>query len=107
MRRAQSAVETMLLMPLMGVVFVALYYLWSICWAAQNAHLHAREGVLHGDAYQTSSNTSVSDTPFDGTNYKKAEDTSFSFSATTTDKSIPGPNSEGDDISVTAVIKSD
>lgn len=110
MRRAQSAVETMLLMPLMGAVFVCMYYLWSICWASENSHLFAREAVLHGDTYLSQNKRSSAATPssglFSGNNYEKAESTSFSFSATADDESIPGPNSSGDSISVTAYIKS-
>ena len=42
-RRGQSAVETMMMMPILALVIVALYYLWSIAFAAQNVHLRARE----------------------------------------------------------------
>jgi hypothetical protein len=87
-------------------MIVALYYLWSIAWAAQNAHLRARETVLHGCAY-LKSNCESGSTPFGTNNYNKADSTSFNFSATSTDESIPGFSESGESISVTATITSD
>ena len=106
--RGQSAVETMLLMPLMVLVLVAMYYLWSIAWASQNAHLRAREYALHGDAFLGSHGNGESGSyPFDGGNYTKADSTSFSFSGRSEDKSLPGVAAAGHAIQVEAVITSD
>lgn len=106
-RAGQSAVETMLVMPLVVLVIVALYYLWSIAWASQNAHLRAREYVLHGDAYLGSrGNGESGSSPFDGTNYRRADSTDFHFQATSRDRSIPGVAAAAHDIEVDAVITS-
>ena len=107
-RRAQSAVETMLLMPLLVLVIVAMYYLWSIAFASQNAHLRAREYVLHGDAYLGDrGNGETGNSPFNGSNYQRADSTNFSFSGRSRDRSIPGVGARGVDIEVEAVITSD
>ncbi|MCB9796205.1 MAG: hypothetical protein H6741_26210 [Alphaproteobacteria bacterium] len=50
-RGAQAAVETMMMAFLVTVVLVAMYHLFTVTWASQNAHLRAREMILHGDAY--------------------------------------------------------
>ena len=47
-RRGQSAVETLIALPVVILVLVAMVQLWSLTWATQNAHLRAREAVLHG-----------------------------------------------------------
>ncbi len=107
-RRAQSAVETMLLVPLIALVVIALYYLWSIAWASQNAHLRAREYALHGDTYMGSrGNGESGSAPFSGDNYKRADSTSFRFSGRSEDRSLPGVGAVGHDIQVEAVITSD
>jgi hypothetical protein len=108
-RRGQSAVETMMMMPLLVLVFVALYYLWSICFASYNAHLRAREYVLHGAAYLGSRGDDANgSTVFDegSFNYEKATSTTFDFSASASDVSIPGVAAAGEDIEVTAEIAS-
>lgn len=107
-RRAQSAVETMLVMPLVVLVIVAAYYLWSIAWGSQNAHLRAREYVLHGDAYLGSrGNDESGSSPFDGTNYRRADSTDFRFRASSRDRSIQGVAARPHDLEVEAVITSD
>lgn len=107
-RRAQSAVETMLLMPLLVLVIIAMYYLWSIAWASQNAHLRAREYVLHGDTYLGShANDESGSYPFSGNNYARAESTDFSFSASSSDVSLQGVAAQAHDIEVEAVIVSE
>lgn len=87
-RRGQSAVETMMVVPLVAMTIMALYYLWSIIFASENAHIRAREHVLHGSAYQSGSDVSGSD-PFSGTNYQRADSRSFHFEAKATDQSLP------------------
>lgn len=49
--RGQSAVETMFMIPIMLLVFMGMYELFTITFAAQNAHIRAREYVLHDGAY--------------------------------------------------------
>lgn len=87
-QRGQSAVETMMVVPLIAVVIMALYYLWSIIFASENAHLRAREAVLHGSAYQSSSDVSGSDV-FSGSNYARADSRSFRFETEAEDQSLP------------------
>ncbi|MFN7145192.1 MAG: hypothetical protein ACK4YP_15560 [Myxococcota bacterium] len=107
-RRAQSAVETMLMMPLIALVIVAMYYLWSIAWASQNAHLRAREYALHGDTYLGSrGNGESGSSPFAGTDYKRADSTNFRFSGRSKDRSIAGVGASGVEVEVEAVITSD
>ena len=107
-RRGQSAVETMMMMPILALVIVALYYLWSIAFASQNVHLRAREYALHGDTYLGGRGNDESGSyPFSGNNYTKATSTSFEFSGTSSDRSIAGVSSRGVDIEATAVITSD
>lgn|GEM_PF-5591787 len=90
-RSGQSVVETMLAVPLFIMIFMSMYYLWSICFAAQNSHIRAREYVLHGEFYKTSPYQTSGSTVFDdGTgNYLKAYGLG-SRSATSSDSSIPG-----------------
>ncbi|MDP2312795.1 MAG: hypothetical protein Q8P41_07810 [Pseudomonadota bacterium] len=107
-RLGQSAVETMLLMPLLVLVVIAMYYLWSIAWASQNAHLRAREYALHGDTYLGGrGNNESGSAPFSGTNYERADSTSFHFSGKSSDRSLPGVGARGEDIDVEVVITSD
>ena len=107
-RRGQSAVETMLLMPLLVLVTVAMYYFWSIAWASQNAHLRAREYVLHGDTYLGDRGADESGSyPFSGDNYTRADSTTFHFSASSSDESLAGVAAQGESIEVRAVIQSD
>ncbi len=47
----QSAVETMFMIPLLLLVFMGMYELFTITFAAQNAHIRAREYVLHNGQY--------------------------------------------------------
>ena len=54
-QRGQSAVETMFMIPLLVLVFMGMYELFTITFAAQNAHIRAREYVLHNGAYTPSS----------------------------------------------------
>ncbi len=50
-QRGQSAVETMFMIPLLILVFMGMYELFTITFAAQNAHIRAREYVLHNGEY--------------------------------------------------------
>ncbi|MDP2309236.1 MAG: hypothetical protein Q8P18_24655 [Pseudomonadota bacterium] len=107
-RLGQSAVETMLLMPLLVLVMVAMYYLWSIAWASQNAHIRAREYAFHGDAYLGGhGNNESGSAPFSGSNYDRADSTSFRFTGRSQDQSLPGVSASGESIDVTVVITSD
>jgi len=49
--RGQSAVETMFMIPIMLLVFMGMYELFTLTFATQNAHIRAREYVLHDGAY--------------------------------------------------------
>jgi hypothetical protein len=103
-RHAQSSVETLMVVPLFVMVFMSMYYLWSVCFAAQNAHIRAREYVLHGTAYNTSPYQTTGTTVFDGDNYLKAYGLG-SRSATSSDASIPGMASYGSQtVTVTAGV---
>jgi hypothetical protein len=107
-RLGQSAVETMLLMPVLVLVMVAMYYLWSIAWASQNAHIRAREYALHGDAYLGGrGNNETGSAPFSANNYTRADSTSFRFTGRSQDRSMPGVGASGETIDVTVVITSD
>lgn len=109
-RRAQSAVEVMLLVPVVMMVFIAMYYLWSITFAAANCHMRAREYAFHGNTNLggRAQGTSGDESALQGGDYKKAERgiTSFEFNGTSEDTSIDGVGTSGVDISVTAIIKS-
>ncbi|MFM7200984.1 MAG: TadE/TadG family type IV pilus assembly protein [Myxococcota bacterium] len=50
-QRGQSAVETMFMIPIMLLVFMGMYELFTITFATQNAHIRAREYLLHDGAY--------------------------------------------------------
>ncbi len=52
--RGQSAVETMFMVPILLLVFIGMYELFTITFAAQNAHIRAREYVLHAGFYTPS-----------------------------------------------------
>lgn len=108
-RRAQSAVEVMLLMPVVMMVFMAMYYLWSITFASANCHMRAREYALHGDTYLGGrAHGESGSSALDGSDYRKAERglQSFEFSGNSSDRSIPGVGTSGIDIDVTARITS-
>ncbi len=108
-RRAQSAVEVILLVPVIMMVFISMYYLWSITFAAQNCHMRAREYAFHGSKYLGGRGQGTSGSAaFTGNDYQKAERglTSFEFSGTSSDTSIPGVGSSGVGLNVTAVITS-
>lgn len=49
--RGQSAVETMFMIPLLLLVFMGMYELFTLTFAAQNAHIRAREYVLHNGQF--------------------------------------------------------
>lgn len=49
--RGQSAVETMFMIPILLMVFLGMFELFTITFASQNAHIRAREYVLHGGTY--------------------------------------------------------
>jgi hypothetical protein len=108
-RRAQSAVEVMLLVPVVMMVFIAMYYLWSITFAAANCHMRAREYAFHGDTYLGGrAHGESGSSALQGSDYKKAERgiTSFEFSGSSSDTSIDGVGTSGVNLQVTAVIKS-
>jgi len=87
-RRGQSAVETMMVVPIVAVTIMALYYLWSVIYAAENAHVRAREYVLHGSAYLGSVDGTSGSDVFSGNNYRRADSTSFHFESSSTDQSL-------------------
>lgn len=89
MRRGQSAVETMMIVPLIAMAIMSLYYLWSVIFAAENAHLRAREYVLHGDAYLPDAEGVSGSSVFSGGNYARADSRDFSFSAEAQDQTLP------------------
>ena len=96
-----------MVMPLLVLVLVAMYQLWSIAWGSENAHLRAREYVLHGDAYLGDRGSDVSgNAPFSGGYYSKATSTDFHFEATAEDESLPGVSRRGERIRATATITS-
>lgn len=106
-RRGQAAVETLLLVPVVVVVMIAMLQLWSVTFAATNAHLRAREAVLHGTKYLDDRGSDVSDrAPFSGNNYTKASMRYFRFSATARDRTVGGMSGTPRDVRVTTVITS-
>lgn len=105
LRRGQSAVETMMVVPIVALTIMSLYYLWSVIFASENAHIRAREYVLHGDAYLPDADGVTGDSPFSAGNYQRADSTSFHFEAKATDQSL-GVFGRSDDIETTAVITS-
>ncbi len=108
-RRAQSAVEVILLMPVLMMVFMAMYYLWSITFAAANCHMRAREYALHGDEYLGGrAHGESGSAALQSGDYQKAERglTSFEFSGSSSDTSIDGVGTSGIGLQVTAVITS-
>ncbi|MCB9761937.1 MAG: hypothetical protein H6739_19085 [Alphaproteobacteria bacterium] len=78
---------------LVAVVLVSMYHLFTLTWASQNAHMRAREAVLHDDAYLSGVRTryvAADRTPFDPSvrNYRRADpDRTMSFSAEAWDDS--------------------
>lgn len=91
--------------PLIAVSILAVYYLWSVIFAAENAHIRSREGVLHGSAYQDADGATGS-APFSGNNYKKASSRSFRFESESEDQSLD-VFGESDTIKAKAVITSE
>ncbi len=115
-RRGQAAVETMLLAFMIMMILMSLVHLFTVTWASENAHIRAREGVMHGTDYLTGDRadiayTSVSSAPFDSMtgNYSAicsdytCPITPFRFTATATD-STPDDFFGSQTISVQAVI---
>lgn len=102
--RGQSAVEAMLVVPVVATAIMVLYYLWSVAWAAQNAHVRARECVLHDDQYLPADEHC--DAPFAGGNYTRADSIDFSFSGGGSDQSLP-VFGRADTIRTSAVITSE
>jgi hypothetical protein len=110
-RRAQSAVEVMLLMPVVMMIFIAMYYLWSITFAAANCHMRAREYALHGSTYLDQANRSHGESgrpALQNGDYPRAERglQSFEFNGNARDTSIDGVGNNGVNIQVTARITS-
>ena len=77
-----------MVVPLVAVTILALYYLWSVIFASENAHLRAREYALHGDAYLPDADGVSGSAPFSGSNYTRADSTTFSFESKATDGSL-------------------
>ena len=73
-----------------AMVLVAMYQLFQITWGAQNAHIRAREAVLHETTYMSGAGagyTSPGSTPWAGSNYQKATyGTPINFSASANDQ---------------------
>ena len=92
-RSGQAAVETLIAMPVMILLIVALYQLWGLTFAAQNAHLRAREALLHGKTTYMSGPRSRDIhgfSPFSGRNYTPAISRTFYFEMRADDWTIPG-----------------
>jgi len=69
-RSGQAAVETMLLAFLVMLILMSLVHLFTVTWASENAHIRAREGVMHGTGYLVGDRadvayTTVISAPFD------------------------------------------
>ena len=94
-----------MVVPLVAITILSLYYLWSVIFASENAHIRAREYALHGDAYLPDSDGVSGSAPFSGSNYKRADSTTFSFEAKATDRSL-AVFGHDDEIEATAVITS-
>jgi hypothetical protein len=86
----------MLLVAMVCVVLMGMVHLFTVTWASQNAHIRAREAVLHGAAYTAgvradAEYTQPDSSPFDEVelNYATAESTlaPVTFSATASDTS--------------------
>lgn len=95
-----------MIVPLVAVTVLALYYLWSVIFASENAHLRAREYALHGARYLPDTDGVSGSAPFSGTNYERADSTSFTFWATAKDQSL-GVFAAPDEIETTAIITSE
>lgn len=91
-RHGQSAVETMLCVPFVMTLFMAMYYFWSIAFGSQNNHIRSREYVLHEMTYQGDRpGGATGSTVWDGDHYQLAEPgQSFTKRGSSTDTSIPG-----------------
>lgn len=50
-RAGQAAVETIFMLPTFLLIFIGMYELFSVTFAAQNAHIRAREYLFHHGAY--------------------------------------------------------
>lgn len=89
----QSAVETMFMIPIMLFVFMGMFELFTITFGAQNAHIRAREYVLHDGAYTSSApsgeNATKGDTVFDpaSKNYRIASPDSWGVAGAATGSS--------------------
>jgi uncharacterized protein HemY len=108
-RRAQSAIEVMMLVPVIMMIMMCMYYLWSITFAAANCNMRAREYALHGDTYLGSRSHGTSGSAaLSGGDYRKAERglRNFRFSGRSSDTSIPGPGTSGQTVTASAVITS-
>ena len=100
-RRGQSAVETMLLATMICTMLVGMLHLFQVTWATQNAHIRARETVMHDTTYldnhaPRANYVSLGSSPWDDSklNHKKAgyagsipggADEAYTFTATATD----------------------
>jgi hypothetical protein len=69
----------MLLATMICTMLIGMLHLFQVTWATQNAHIRAREAVMHGTTYlenyaprDDSDYVKVVSTPWDGQNYKKA-----------------------------------
>lgn len=50
-RSGQAAVEAIFMLPIFMLIFIGMYELFTVTFAAQNAHIRARELLLHNGAY--------------------------------------------------------
>lgn len=83
-RRGQAAVETMVLSFGIMVVLVAMFHLFMVTWASGQAHMRAREALLHGDSYQTGTRR----------NYVESGNIPFNTSSSYPRKAVPGTSME-------------
>lgn len=92
-QRGQSAVETMFMIPIMLFVFMGMFELFTVTFGAQNAHIRAREYVLHDGAFTSSApageNATKGDTVFDrnAKNYRIASPESWGAAGAATGSS--------------------
>ena len=50
-KAGQAAVETMFMLPMFLLIFIGMYELFTVTFAAQNAHIRAREYLFHHGEY--------------------------------------------------------
>ena len=101
-----------MVVPVIMMIFIAMYQLFTITFAAQNAHLRAREYALHEGSYlggrlQDTEGNNVN-VVWNSTmrNYERADpNASLNVSTTSRDQSIVGVSSSGISIEAKAAIQ--